>query len=175
MKIIVGSKNPVKISATKKAFEAVFPDEKIEVEGREIDSAVAAQPLSDSETIKGARHRARKALEIGKDADFGVGIEGGMHEIDGEWFESGWMAVLSKDGKEGLGSCIRMYSPKKVTDLIKDGKELGEVTDILFGTINSKQQEGHFGIMTKGLISREHGYMDGIITALTRFIREEIY
>ena len=52
-KVIIASKNPVKINATKKAFEEVFNDH-FEFEGVSADSSVSDQPMSNKETLKGA-------------------------------------------------------------------------------------------------------------------------
>jgi len=51
MKVAVGSKNPVKIACVKEAFEKAFPDIAWEVEGVEVASGVADQPMSDIESI----------------------------------------------------------------------------------------------------------------------------
>ena len=48
-KVVIASKNPVKINATEKAFEDVFTDG-FEFEGISTDSLVSDQPLSDKET-----------------------------------------------------------------------------------------------------------------------------
>ena len=55
-KVIIASKNPVKINATKKAFEEVFNDH-FEFEGVSADSLVSDQPMSNEETLKGATNR----------------------------------------------------------------------------------------------------------------------
>jgi non-canonical (house-cleaning) NTP pyrophosphatase len=60
MKIIIGSKNPAKITAVKNAFPGEF-----EMISLDIPSGVNDQPFSDEETIKGAVNRATKALEEG--------------------------------------------------------------------------------------------------------------
>lgn len=174
MKVAVGSKNPVKIQAVKLAFEKVFPNQKWEFEGTDVSSGVRAQPMSDEESITGARNRASNALLEFK-ADYGVGLEGGLQEIAGEWYDCGWAVVINKKGDEGIGSSIRMHTPEKIMKYIHDGKELGEVTDILFDKINSKQQQGHFGLMTNNAITREAGYRDGVISALVRFLHPDIY
>ena len=43
-KIIVGSRNPVKIKATLKAFKKVFKNEKFKIEGVDVPSGVPSQP-----------------------------------------------------------------------------------------------------------------------------------
>jgi inosine/xanthosine triphosphatase len=130
--------------------------------------------MSDKESITGARNRAKKALEsLG--ADYGVGLEGGLQEIEGNWFDAGWIVVVDKEGNEGIGSTIRMMTPEKMMDLIKQGMELGHVNDKLFGLENSKHGDGHFGLMTNGAITRTDGYRDGVIAALARFIKPEVF
>ena len=97
--VAVGSLNPVKIEAVKLAFEAVWPEKVFAVEGTSVESGVSSQPLSDAESIKGARARAKKSLKkLG--ADFGVGLEGGLHKTGNTWFDCGWVVVVSKSGDE---------------------------------------------------------------------------
>ncbi len=174
MKVAVGSKNPVKIAAAKAAFKKVWPEKKWEVVGVDVPSGVSDQPMSDKESIKGASNRARRALkEVG--ADFGVGMEGGLQKIGETWFDCGWMVVEDKKGRKGVASSVRMETPRKLMKLIKEGKELGEANDILFGRRNSKQAEGHFGLMTDNIITRKHGYQDAIVIALARFIQPKAW
>lgn len=174
MKIAIGSKNPVKIQAVKSAFKKVWPNKKFEFIAVGVDSKVSRQPMSDLECILGARNRAKKALKA-SGSDFSVGLEGGLQKIGKDWFDSGWIVVLSKKGEEGVGSSIKMQTPKKMMKHIKNGLELGEVDDLLFGTNNSKQKEGHFGLMTNNKITRTIGYEQGIISALARFMNPHVF
>ncbi|HVX48266.1 MAG TPA: inosine/xanthosine triphosphatase [Candidatus Saccharimonadales bacterium] len=168
-KIAVGSKNPVKIKSVQQAFEALWPDEKWQTEGIDVDSGVSDQPMSDEESIKGAYNRARKALKA-LGADYGVGLEGGLQKTGEHWLDCGWVVVVDKDGNEGIGSTIKMVVPAKMMELVHSGKELAEACDILFGQTNSKHKEGHFGLMTKNQITRTTGYKDGVIAALAYFV-----
>lgn len=174
MKVAVGSMNPVKIDAVRQAFESLFPDDKWDVEGIDIKSGVSDQPMSDKESIRGARARAKRAIKK-LNADYGVGLEGGLQKIGKHWFDCGWIAVIDKHNNEGIGSSMRILMPEKMMQLIFKGKELGEVSDIIFNKTNSKQAEGHFGIMTKNLITRTHGYKDGVIVALSRFVYKDLF
>lgn len=175
MNIAVGSTNPVKIRATRQAFKKVFPSEKIIIHSIEIPSRVANQPMNDKEAIKGAMNRARGALKY-KNVDFGVGIEGGLNKTDKYWFDCGWVVVISKNYEIGIGSSMRIHTPQKMVRMIKNNKmELGEVDDIIFKRKNSKQKSGHFGLMTKGAITRSHAYREGVICALTRFLHKDLY
>lgn len=174
MKIAVGSKNPVKIQATELAFKAVWPEKPIEIISIDTISGVSEQPMSHKESIIGARNRATSALKNAK-SDYGVGLEGGIQEVDEKYYVSGWIVVVDKDGSEGIGSTVNIEVPKIMADMILAGKELGEVSDIVFQRHNSKHAEGHFGIMTNNLITRTEGYKDGVISALARFIQSDIF
>lgn len=174
MHIAVGSTNPVKIEAVRLAFQTMWPEETCTVEGVGVASGVSSQPMSDSESIRGARNRANQA-RLSSDADFGVGLEGGLQEIDGRHFDCGWVVVVDRDGYEGIGSTIRISTPPCMMTLIRNGMELGEANDKIFGRENSKQAEGHFGLMTKNVITRTAGYRDGVISALSRFIHRDLF
>jgi len=174
MKIAVGSQNPVKIKAVETAFKTIWSDKEWEILSVDVSSGVSRQPMSDEESIKGARNRAKQAIEkIG--ADYGVGIEGGLQKIGEHYFDCGWAVVLDKENNEGIGSTIRMIAPSRMIEMIKQGRELGEVNDILFNKSNSKQAEGHFGLMTNNAITRTNGYKDGVIAALSRFIHPDLF
>jgi len=82
-KNIIASKKPVKINATLSGFQKMFPDEKFEIEGISVISGVSDQPKSDSETFFGAWNRASNASQEKPEADFWVGMEGGIEEKDG--------------------------------------------------------------------------------------------
>jgi len=174
MKVAVGSKNPVKINAVRQAFESVWPDKSWEFKGIEVNSGIPDQPMSDLESIKGATNRAKRAIAKLK-ADYGVGLEGGLQEIGEHWFDCGWMVVVDKKGVTGIGSTAKILTPERFMKLINQGMELGHVNDKIFGKENSKQGTGHFGLMTDNHITREHGYRDGMIMALVRFIKPEVF
>ena len=174
MKIAVGSKNPTKINAVKEAFQKVFPNETWIIEGIEVGSGVSDQPMSINESIRGARNRAKRAIKK-LNADFGVGLEGGLHKIGKRWFDSGWMIVVNKKGEEGMGSSIWMQSPNKMMEHVFKGLELGHVDDMFFNQKNSKHGDGHFGLMTKNALTRTSAYVDGVVSALSRFIHPELY
>ena len=104
-----------------------------------------------------------------------MGLEGGMQEIDGNWFETGWAVVRNKKGEVGIGSSFHMEVPQKLLRHIKEGKELGIATDIEFNMTDSGKKQGFFGLMTNGHIDRANGYAEGVISALTRFLHAELF
>ena len=168
MLVAIGSRNPVKINSARRAFELTWPDESWVFAGHAAESGVSRQPLTDAETINGARNRSLAALEqLG--ADYGVGIEGGLQRTGDRWFAGVWVAVIDKQGKEGVGGALKVTVPTSVMRLVHGGLELGEACDQAFNRSNSKQHEGIFGLLTNGLLSRTIVSTEAVIAALTAF------
>lgn len=174
MRVAIGSDNPVKIAAVKTAFKRAWPKKKFVFIGIKVNSGISHQPMSDKETIKGAKNRAKKALKLLR-ADFGVGLEGGIQKIDGKWFDCGWIVVINKNGTLGIGSSLRMHVPPKMMKHVRKGMEIGLIDDLFFNVKNSKKGKGHFGLMSKNLITRKKGYVDGSVSALVRFISNQLF
>jgi inosine/xanthosine triphosphatase len=174
MKVAVGSENPVKIEATKLAFQAIWPEISWEVVGVNVSSGVADQPMSDEESIKGATNRSKAAIEaVG--ADYGVGPEGGIQKIGKYYFDCGWIVVINKSGEKGIGSTVKIIVPSKIMKLIYKGMELGLACDKVFKDKNTKQNQGYFGLMTKDVTTRTSGYKDGVVMALVRFVHPQLF
>lgn len=173
-KIVVGSSNPVKIQAVKDAFGKVWPKTKWQVSGFEVESGVSKQPMTDRESVKGAISRAHLAMKKGT-FDFAVGIEAGFQKIGQLYFDCGWVFVTSKNGERGIASSARIWTPKTMMKHIFKGMELGGVDDLIFKAENSKQQNGHFGLLTNNVLTRLSVYTDAIIAALAPFLHPEIY
>lgn len=174
MTIAVGSTNPVKVAAARAAFAAVWPNEPHTVTGVAVPSGVAAQPMGDEEAIRGARTRARNALAQGV-ADFGVGFESGLQEVSGTYFTCGWAVVLGRDGREGIGSSLRVAIPPRMLAMIREGMELGDAEDCIFQCKNAKHDVGYSGLATDNAVTRMQGCRDGAIAALAPFIHPEIF
>ncbi|MDP3948934.1 MAG: inosine/xanthosine triphosphatase [bacterium] len=174
-KIVVASKNPVKINATLSGFQKMFPEETFEIESVSVPSGVSDQPKNDSEIFQGAWNRANNASEAISDADFWVGLEGGIEEKNGDMEAFAWIIVKGKNGKFGKGRTGTFFLPPKVAELIKQGKELGEADDIVFQRKNSKQENGAVGILTGDVLDRTKYYAEAVIMALIPFKNEELY
>ena len=173
-KVIVASKNPVKINAVKIGFEKMFPSEKFEFEGIAVPSGVKDQPMDNQETLTGATNRVENAKNTFQNADFWVGIEGGIQRTGNDMGVFAWVVVKSKElnGKAKTGT---FFLPKKIVELIDSGKELGEADDIVFGRENSKQKNGSVGILTGDVIVRSTYYTDAVILSLIPFKNSELY
>lgn len=175
MVVALGSKNPAKIGAAQIAFEKVFPDKKIEIVGVDVKSGISSQPMSDRQSIRGAVNRAKRALKTVKGAEFGVGMEGGVHKIGKKWFESGWIAVVDKKGKIGLGTSARWEMSAKVMGKLKGKNELSHIFEDLAKVENAKDAGGVMGLVTKNILPRDLAYSHGVIFALAPFFSDPIF
>lgn len=174
-KIVVASTNPVKIETTQNGFKKMFPKENFSVQGISAKSDVPDQPMSEEETLRGATNRANHVSKLVPDADYWVGIEGGLAEINEDLQAFAWIVIKSKDGIIGKGRTGSFFLPNKIIDLIKQGKELGEADDIVFGRINSKQGNGAVGILTHNVLTRATFYEPAVVLALIPFKNLELY
>ncbi len=173
-KVIIASKNPVKIEAVKNGFRKMFPNLNFEFVGKSLNSGVADQPMSDAETYLGANNRVKSAEQNYPDGDFYVGIEGGLERKKNEMQAFAWVVIKSND-KIGKSKTASFYLPNKIIKLISQGKELGEADDIVFGLENSKQQNGAVGILTNNVMTRGSYYTEAVILALIPFLNEDLY
>lgn len=167
--IIVASKNPVKMNATLTSFQKMFPDEMFDATGVSVASGVSDQPMSSAETIQGAMNRAMNAREALPQADYWVGIEGGIDDTDVGMQCFAWVIVLGRDARIGRGQTAVFYVPQEVADLVRDGIELGHADDQVFGRSNSKQQNGAIGLLTDDAVDRTSYYVQAVIMALVPF------
>jgi len=174
-KIIVASKNPVKLNATLTGFQRMFPNEEFGVEGVAADSGVPDQPMSDSETLQGAQNRVANARTSHPEADYWVGLEGGIENRNSDMEAFAWMVVQSKDGLTGKGKTGVFFLPPEIARLINSGMELGEADDIVFNKKNSKQSGGAIGILTDNAIDRTGYYTEAIMFALIPFKNPALY
>jgi len=168
-KITVASQNPVKIQAALKAFSQMFPGRSFTVDGVAVPSGVPDQPMSLRETMRGARIRAENARAARPQANFWVGIEGGIEDSSLGMTCFARVHVLSQAGLAGLGQTAVFYLPQEVAELVRGGLELGQADDRVFGRDNSKQANGAIGLLTDDVVDREAYYTHAVIMALVPF------
>ena len=166
MHVAIGSTNPVKVNAV----ERVVPDaESVAVA---VESGVPEQPWGREETVEGAHNRADAAL-VATDADYGVGIEGGVAEREvpaGLWLVM-WAAVTDGETTHfGAGPSIRL--PEPVAQRLRDGEELGPVLDDELGREELGRQEGAIGVYTAGRVGRTDALVDAVAGAFGPFLRD---
>lgn len=172
MKIIVGSTNPIKISAVAESL-VLYPHlAGAAVLSMEISSGVSDQPKTLEETVRGAMNRAKGAF---KDCDYSFGLESGLMAVPNT--KSRFMDVCVcaiYDGVEyHLGLSSAWEAPKKVMEYIKNGFDMNEAA-FKAGLTNDPKvgsNEGLIGIMTKGRLTRKEYTKEAIRTALIHLER----
>ena len=169
----------MKLEATKVAFSKYF--DAVEVVGIRVNSKVSNQPVED-ETFAGARNRVFELKRINEardlNADFFVGIEGGIKKLFHRWFTFGVMCIMDDAGKIGYGTSPFFELPSQISEELLEGEgmiELGDVMDNLIGEKNTKQKQGAVGYFTKGVMDRKRYYVNGLTVALIPFLNEGLY
>jgi inosine/xanthosine triphosphatase len=150
----VGTANPMKVAATRKAFATFFKGAKIV--GVDVPSSVSPQPISFGEIIRGARERARRAF---RDCDYSVGIEAGVFKVGPAWprpFQI-TMACVFDGARESLGSGPFFELPASMLKKVVQA------------------DTGSVALVTKGKVTREAVTRDAILMALAPFITPELY
>lgn len=174
-KVIVASQNPVKLNATRRGFEQMFPRDKFSIEGIDVTSGVSDQPMGHDETYQGAANRVNAAMRAVSDADYWVGLEGGIETRGAEMEVSAWIVIQSRDGRTGKGKTGAFVLPPEMSAHIHEGKELGTATDLVFSKTNSKQAGGAIAELTGDVIDRTAHYEVGVIFALIPFKNPKLY
>ena len=167
--IAVGSTNPVKLAAVKAILGTAFPAAIFLPVT--VSSGVPEQPWGDEQTRAGAFNRATRAIEQ-TEANYGVGLEGGVIKTSAGLMTCAWCAIVDKTGKVGYGGGVHMLLPLPVANAIRQHGELGPAMDILVNEHNTKQGRGAVGILTNGLSSRQAAYEQLVAMAAAPFVTE---
>lgn len=173
-KVIVASKNPVKIQCSRLAFEKAFPQDSFEFVGVSVPSGVSDQPMTDSETLQGAINRTKNVREAMPEADFWIGIEGGVDRMGEQMDAFAWVNVESASVR-GQARTATFQLPPQIVALIDEGMELGHADDLVFKRENSKHKSGAVGILTHGLIDRAQYYEPAVVLALIPLTNPKLY
>jgi len=186
--VALGSENGAKIRATQLGLESIFnrnknDNEKTEIKiiGCSVPSGIRDQPLSDQETMQGAINRAKAALEKNPEAQYGIGMEGGIHHITepvDKWFECGWIVVVDRNNVDhiGIASTARFELPNKVMhEILVNHKELAEIMDALTKKTDIRSNEGAMGVFTNSILHRDLIYSHALVFAFSRFTTPSSY
>ncbi len=152
----------------------MFPAITFIANGITVPSGVPEQPHTDAETLQGALNRAHNAREKEPQADYWVGIEGGVEDTPdqtaGTLQSLAWIVIVDREaGRTGKARTATFYEPEEVARLVRGGMELGDADDVVFGRSNSKQQNGSVGLLTGDVIDREGCYVPAVVMALIPF------
>lgn len=174
IKIIVASKNPVKVKAVKNAFEQTFPNLNIEILGVAAQSGVADQPITDEETLQGAINRVNNIQTTYPNADYWVGVEGGVHNRGKVMDVFGWM-VIRDENQQSEARSSSFPVPPYIAEAVNNGEELGHVNDRFFDMHNSKHGSGAVGTLTDDLVTRMDLYVQPLLLGLIPFKKPALW
>jgi inosine/xanthosine triphosphatase len=166
--IAVASTNPVKIAAALEGFRRMFPGETFDAQGSAVPSGVRDQPMTDDETRQGAINRAQAVRQQQPEADYWIGIEGGVDDRYNQLLAFAWIVILSREFT-GESRTATFTLPEAVAALVRQGVELGDADDRIYGRQNSKQKNGSVGLLTGDVIDRSAYYAHAVILALIPF------
>jgi len=173
-RIIIASKNPVKINAIKLGFESVLNHYDFDFKGISASSDISDQPMTVEETYQGALNRIKNAKKMFPDANYYCGIEGGLEVFKDQYYAFAWI-LIDNGILTGKARTASFMLPQGIVKLIEQGYELGIADDMIFGHSNSKQKQGSVGILTHDKIDRTKYYKHAVVLALIPFINKELF
>lgn len=176
MKVVIGSISPVKKEAVERAFNMLFPATEFVFECVKANSGISDQPMSNDEIRTGALGRIKHSKELVSGADFYVGLEGGVEEMYGDLYNYGWVAIESKNNKQGYGRTFSFALPHAIRNLIiHEGLEQSHATDKVLSKSGTKTGTGTIGPLTNNSLTYTDWYTPAVIGALVPFLREDLY
>lgn len=173
IKIVVGSRNPVKINAAQSAICDALALHEVTCIGVNAPSKVAEQPMTAEETQLGAINRLKYCQQHNQ-ADFYVAIEGGVDRFEYGPATFAFVAIATQK-QMSIGRSCNLPLPPLVFQALQNDEELGHVMDRLFNTDNIKQKGGAIALLTNGLATRESVYRQAILLAMAPFIHPDLY
>lgn len=153
----VGTKNPAKIDAVKQLIRSGDIDAIIR--SYNVPSGVSAMPMSDIETRQGAINRAKAVLDQDEDVSFGIGMEGGVSDIEGDMYLCNWAAAADRFGHVISAGGARILLPEVLAEGVRAGNELGDIADAYAHQKNVHTHGGTIGVLTEGRITRTEMFL----------------
>ena len=172
----MASTRPAKVDAVRAAVDQIAAVnsrfKSVVIETRDVGAVAPAMPMSDRETLEGARARAAAASRSALPPFLAIGLEGGLSSEPLETLTS-WAAVT--DGvRWGYGSGGRIVLPEPVARQVRDGRELGDVIDEAAGEA-IRGTRGAWGLLTLDVVGRRDAFITATIAALAPFYNQAMY
>jgi non-canonical (house-cleaning) NTP pyrophosphatase len=83
--------------------------------------------------------------------------------------------VIANKQQFSVGRSSNLPLPQPFYDALLAGKELGDVMDDAFNTVNIKQQGGAIGLLTNHLATRESTYVQALTLAMAPFLHPTLF
>jgi non-canonical (house-cleaning) NTP pyrophosphatase len=127
----------------------------------------------DEQTYQGACNRADGCRELGS-ADYYVGIESGLVERYGNFFEEAWAVIITPSGESLVGYSSGLLLPPVVSDRMKKGELHNAIMadyDELFNLFDDNKDT--WSRYSGGNISRQLSLEESVRNALVQSIGSE--
>jgi len=183
--VAVGSTRLPKVNAVREAMDMIAAilgeAARYEIAAVEVPSGVRHTPLTREDMMKGAQHRAEELLRIAQKGNaswtYFVGLEGGfdvVHEGGNRWvFLENWAYVLDKNGRASFGQSGAILVPDALAKTVVDeGVELADAIDAFAGGRGIRDAQGAWGVLTRGLISRQEAFRIAVLNAFSPFFND---
>jgi inosine/xanthosine triphosphatase len=175
--VAVASTRPAKVEGAREALAAiatVVPAyAAAQLSMHDVGDVAPTMPMSEAETIAGARLRARTlhGRLAGADGLIALGLEGGLDCVehgDGRvWVLRSWACAF--DGaRESVGAGPTILVPSDVIREVEAGRELGDVIDARAGA-GTRSHRGAWGVLSADLIGRRDAFRLAVVAALAPF------
>jgi inosine/xanthosine triphosphatase len=174
--IVVASTSPAKVDAVQRAIERIGAIDrafsKAHLRTLDVTGIAPKMPMTDRETLDGAKLRAQSATRGLTPPFFTIGLEGGL-SADPMTTLTTWAAAT--DGAAwGYGAGGRIVLPDAVIAQVQAGRELGDVIDEMAGA-SIRSTRGAWGWLTKDLVGRKNALLTATLAALAPFYNRELY
>ena len=174
--VLIGSENSVKVESARQSFSKFFKP--VDIKGFSVDSGVPAQPFNE-DTFTGAKNRAAHVKRINDEqhlnANFFVGIEGGILQLHNRWFQFSVICILDTQHRDSFGTTGLYELPDWIIEKLLAGGELGYVIDELAQDSNTKEKQSALGFLTNGEVDRLQNNTQAITFALIPFFQDSLY
>lgn len=173
---MVASTSAAKVDAVQRAADRIAAIDRtfqsFTIRTLDVTGVSPRMPMTDAETLEGARLRAATAARTVERPFLAIGLEGGL-STDPIATLTSWAAAT--DGERwGYGAGGRIVLPDAVMQQVKAGRELGDVIDQLAGA-QIRGTRGAWGWLTRDLIGRRQALLTATLAALAPFYNKETY
>jgi len=183
LQVAVASMRPAKVEGAREALAAIAvvapAFAHVGLSGHDVGDVAPTMPMSEADTIAGARLRARTLHErLGGGRELlALGLEGGLdrivHDGGSHWYLRSWACAF--DGsRESLGAGPSLLIPDDVMDAVHAGRELGDVIDARAGA-GTRSHRGAWGVLTVDVIGRRDAFRLAVVAALAPFYNPAPY
>ena len=175
LRVAVGSANPVKVRAVQQEVARIVPC-KVEASGEGVPSGVPEQPRNEA-ILRGARNRARLALEADPAAEYAVGVEAGLLRIPGEaaHVEVQACVVVDRSGLETHGWGPGFHYPPWVTERALRGEMVSTILGPVANDDRIGSTTGAIGYLSDGRLDRTALTQSAVLMAFVPRIRRDLY